>query len=71
MADITLTIPTEHLPRVVHALCKAYGLDETGPNAKEAVINFIKATVHNIETSEAEQAALEALVDPDTEGIVT
>ena len=72
MAEIILTIPTEHVPRVVHALCKAYGKDpENAANAKEAVIGFIRATVRNVESAEAERSALDVLTEPDTEGIVT
>ena len=71
MATITLTIPTEHVTRVVHALCISAGLPESTANAKKAIIRHIKATVRNVESSEDQQAAFEALVDPDTTGIVT
>ena len=72
MAEITLTIPTAHESRVVHALCVSAGLtDETAANAKAAIIRHIKATVHNVERSEAERVALAAVPDPDTDGITT
>jgi hypothetical protein len=72
MATVTLTIPTAVVNRVVHALCKSYGYQvENAGNAKKAIIDHIRATVRNVEQSEAEQAALAALVEPDTEGVVT
>jgi len=71
MADVTLTIPPAHVARVVHALCVSAGLPESNANAKKAIIKHIKATVHNVERGEAEQAALAAVTDPDTDGITT
>ena len=72
MPDITLTIPTKQAARVIHALCVAGGKpEEDAANAREAVIEFIKATVHNVETSEAEQAVRDKIVEPDVERIVT
>ena len=72
MATVTLTIPTAAVGRVVHALCTAYGYEvENAANAKQAIIDHIRATVRNVEQSEAEQAALAALVEPDTKGMVT
>ena len=72
MATITLTIPSAAVPRVVHALCAAGGYpNETDENAKKTVVEFIKATVRNVESGEAERAALAALAEPDTDGLVT
>jgi len=71
MATVTLTIPTQHVDRVVHALSVSAGLPETAASAKQALINYIKATVHNVERGEAEAAALAAVPDPDTDGITT
>jgi len=71
MATVTLTIPSQHVDRVVHALSVSAGLPETVANAKQAIIMHIKATVHNVERGEAEAAALAALPDPDTDGITT
>jgi len=71
MATVTLTIPTEHVSRVVHALCVSAGLPESTANAKIAIIRHIKATVHNVERGEADAAAIAAVVDPDTTGITT
>jgi len=71
MATVTLTIPTEHVSRVVHALCASAGLPESTANAKIAIIRHIKATVFNVERAEAEQVALAAVTDPDTGGVVT
>lgn len=68
MADITLTIPVEHETRVIHALCAAdYPDDESGANAKLALIAHIKHLVWRIETQEAEAAAAVAAED----GLVT
>jgi len=71
MAIVTLTIPPAHVDRVVHALCISAGLPESPANAKQALIKHIKATVFNVERSEAELVALDAVVDPDTDGITT
>jgi hypothetical protein len=57
MADITLTIPPAAEARVIHALCAAdYSDDESGANAKLALIDHIKRLVWRIETQEAEAA---------------
>jgi len=73
MADvtITLTVPDAAVTRVVHALCVSAGLPESNANAKQALIKHLKATVRNVEASESERAAVEALSEPDTTGIVT
>lgn len=70
MANINLTIPDEHLGRVVRALCKGAGLEESPANAKQAVIEHIKRTVANVEESEARQAAQAAVVAVDADGLV-
>ena len=68
---VTLTIPSIAVDRVVHALCRAGGHEvETPANARRVIIDFIRATVRNVETSEQEQAAIANLQEPDTEGIV-
>lgn len=72
MAIVSLDIPTAAVPRVVHALCVSAGLTpENAANAKQALVDHIRATVSNVETSEAARAAQAALVPPDTTGIVT
>ena len=72
MPDITLTIPTKQVTRVIHALCVAGGQTVENPaNARKTVIDFIKATVANVEVSEAEQAMRDQIVEPDIEGVVT
>lgn len=57
MATITLTIPDAQLTRISTALCKAAGMPVSTANAKEAIINHVKATVQNVERSEAIVAA--------------
>lgn len=59
MADVQMTIslPSAQVPRIIHALCAAGGRPESAPNAKQALLDWIKATVRNIEQSEAEAAA--------------
>jgi len=71
MATIKLTIPTQHVQRVVHALSASAGLPDTAANAKKALVGHIKATVRNVEHSEKEQAALDNIAEPDVEGIVS
>lgn len=81
MATVTLTIPDEHVDRVIHALCASADLEETASNAKRAVIEYVKSTVFRIELQEAEEAALalvltkeEALAsvdDPDVAEVVS
>ena len=71
MANIQITIPDEHLDRVVHALSKAGGYDvENSQNARAALMAWVRATVRNIEAAEAQQAALDAVPEPDVDGIV-
>lgn len=71
MASITLTIPADKVARVVHALCAGAGNPIESPaNAKQAIIDWIRTTVANVETSEA-LAALPPPIAPDTEGMVT
>ena len=68
---VTLTIPSVAVGRVVHALCRAGGHEnETPANAKKVIVEFIKATVRNVEQMEAEQEAMKALQEPDVKGIV-
>ena len=64
MATITLNIPDDALARIVTALCKGAGLPVSLSNARQAIINHIKATVHNVEESEALIAAAAAIPDP-------
>ena len=69
---VTLTIPSIAVGRVVHALCRAGGhKNETPANAKKVIIEFIRATVRNVEQSEAEQAALATITEPDTRTVVS
>lgn len=70
MASITLTIPDAELPRVRAALCTAAGLSDSNANAKQAVINWVKTTVREVEYNAA-VAARPPIVDPDLSGIVT
>jgi hypothetical protein len=65
LATITLTIPDAQLTRVVNGLCAAAGVTATPANAKQAVIDHVKATV----LASEQQAAILALqntppVDP-------
>jgi len=68
MADITITIPDEHISRVRKALCEYAGLDETNANAKRAIVGWIKEVTLGyegnikIETlNEARKTSLETL----------
>jgi len=49
MATVNLTIPGAQVQRVVAALCAAAGVEATAANAKQAIIDHIKATVSNVE----------------------
>lgn len=72
MAIVSLDIPTAAVTRVVHALCVSAGLKpENAANAKQALIDHIRATVRNVESSEAQAAAQVAIVEPVTTGIVS
>lgn len=61
MATISIDIPAGQTARVVSALCAAGGLPESPANAKQVVINWIKATVRNVETAAAQEAAAVAV----------
>lgn len=63
MADFSVTIPDEEVPRVTEALCKGAGLEVSVENAKQAIINHIKTTVTNVERTEALSAAQTAIPD--------
>lgn len=70
MATITLTIPDAVLPRVRAALCTHAGLPDTNANAKQAVIDWVKATVQAVEY-EAALAERANVVVSDVSDIVT
>jgi hypothetical protein len=70
MAIITLTIPDAVLPRVRTALCSKAGLPESNANAKQAVVDFIKATVREVEYYAA-VSAQPPIPEPDVSSIVT
>lgn len=69
MATITLTIPDAALPRVRAALCVKAGLPESNPNAKEALIRWIKDTVQAVEY-DAAVASRATVVPSDVSDIV-
>lgn len=83
MAQISFTIPDGAMPRVVDALCGAYGYRDTapsgGPNpqtrpqfAREQVRNFIRAAVLAWEAQRAgEVAATTAREKADAEVPIT
>ena len=53
MASITITIPDQHVDRVVHALCVIAGVeDETPANAKQVLVDHIKNVVGRVERRE-------------------
>lgn len=67
MATVTLSIPDQHLGRVVAALCSHAGSEPTPANAKAAVVAEIKAIVRGYERQQAQQAAIlaaEATAEP-------
>lgn len=70
MATITLTIPDASLPRVRAALCIKGGLPDTNANAKQVVIDYVKAVVREVERNTA-IAAQPPIVEPDVTGLVT
>lgn len=70
MATITLTIPDAVLPRVRAALCTKAGLPDSNPNAKQAVVDWVKATVREVEYYAAVNAQ-PPIVEPDVSGLVT
>lgn len=61
MATIELTIPAGKLDRVIHGLCVVGGFigegEETAENAKATVIAYVRRSVLNVETQDAERAA--------------
>ena len=71
MASVNITIPTQHVSRVVHALCHSAGLEENAANAKEAIMEHIRRTVANVEESEARQAAEANRVAPVVDDVVS
>lgn len=71
MASVNITIPDDVLDRVVHALCVSAGLEESAANAKEALIQHIRRTVANVERTEAQEAALLAISEPDVDGLAS
>lgn len=63
MAQITLTIPDAHMPRVIDALCTVgdYNADTDGNRgafAKSVVIQWVRDTVLAVERTETERVAL-------------
>jgi hypothetical protein len=58
MADLTITIPDGIMDDVVACLCAAGGVtdsaDVNAENAKRTIIDFITATVHNVQLSQAQ-----------------
>lgn len=58
MATVSITLPDAELARIVHGLCVSAGLPESAANAKKALVAHIKATVRNVETAEAQAAAV-------------
>lgn len=67
--DITVTITEAEQQRVCNALCVASGLpaaDSESP--KNAIVGWVKATVENVNRSEAAREGKEAEVKP-VEGV--
>jgi hypothetical protein len=54
---MTITMPDEQASRVTHALCQEWGLEETGANAKQAVISYMKEIVRKVEHADDIAAA--------------
>lgn len=50
MANITVTIPDQHVTRVIEALTKTAGLTATPANAKKALVQHIKDVTLNYES---------------------
>lgn len=68
MAQVTFTIPDQHVQRVVRALCLGAGVEPTAANAKKAVLDHIRRTVAQVEEAEARDAMQ---VEPiDASGVV-
>lgn len=55
MANVTLTIPDNILPRVINGLCAAVNLPPTNANAKLALISLIKQTLVQVEQIQAKK----------------
>lgn len=70
MASITLTIPDAALPRVRAALCASAGLPDSNANAKEVVVEMVKAVVRSVEYGAAVKAQ-SPVPEPDVSGVVT
>jgi hypothetical protein len=60
MAQITITISDDQMPRVVAGLCAAGGVSASEDAAQQVVFDWISSTVQNAER----QAAILALEDP-------
>jgi hypothetical protein len=69
VATITLTIPDAQLARVVSALCRSGGKPASNANAKAVVIDMVRQTVVNVESTDATAASLAALVPPADPGL--
>lgn len=69
MATITIKIPDAQANRVIDAICKAYGYTpEDGPKllfAKAKLAEHVRQLVLSVERSDSEQAAMDAVADPD------
>lgn len=65
MADITITIPVAAETRVIHALCVDAGVEESAPNTKAYIIQWMKNTVKHIELREAQEAEGSSHIDPE------
>ena len=61
MATIQFTIPNAELNRVVAALCAAAGVPASAANAKQAVIDYVRSTVRNVEMSTAKTGAIRSV----------
>lgn len=70
MATININVPDATASRVVHALCKSAGLEESSANAKKALLDWIKATVYSIELFEGEESR-PIIPNPDVAQIVS
>lgn len=58
---ISVTVPAAVATRVIAALCAAGGYPVTPTNAQKAVLDYITATVRNVELSQAQQTAVTAV----------
>jgi hypothetical protein len=70
MASMTINIPDAQVPRVVEALCRWNNAPPSNANAKAAVLQLIKNTVHDIEYAD-NVLAHPPPPEPDTTGIVS